>query len=264
MPKAWGQAGYVGMPLPTDPSIDGTLVLSTSRNQAYYAQVYQTDKPEHAMVGSESSFSTLTNLGTILGDEVGEPRYAGDVPMTTADIQALYKDMHAFEKVLKAIAAGRIYHYVIICQSYGPTYGQEVDGDRYSDASGPLHFYERLSTMDDDKWNFWHITDNAENPMTGSQSYTINTWWKASSKEWYWQGVRDYSQTENFKGWHLRREAPMPPYIPTPSAPPPIIQAVAIAPTPIVMGEIVGEPYAVAQTDEDRPCSSILSCCPKA
>ena len=264
MPKAWGQAGYVGMPLPTDPSINGTVVLSTTRNQAYYAQVYQTDKPEHAMIGSESSFSTLTNLGTICGDEVDEPRYAGDVHMTTADIQSLYTDIHAFEKMLRAIAEDRVYHYIIIFYSYGPNYGKEAIGDRHSDVSGPLHFYERLSTMDDDKWNFWHITDNAENPMTGSQSYTINTWWKASSKEWYWQGVRDYSQTENFKGWHVRRQAPMPPYIPTPSAPPPIIQAVAIAPTPIVMGEIVGEPYAVAQTDEDRPCSSILSCCPKA
>ena len=121
MPKAWGQGGYVGMPLPTDPSVNGTLVLSTSRNQAYYAQVYQTDKPEHAMVGSESSFSTLTNLGTICGDEVDEPRYAGDVHMTTADIQSLYKDIHAFEKMLRAIAEDRVYHYIIIFTLTGQT-----------------------------------------------------------------------------------------------------------------------------------------------
>ena len=197
------------------------------------------------------------------GIEVALPKFAGHVPMTPSELRAIYEDEYAFEKLLKAMAAGRPYHYMLIMQSYGPTYGEEVDGPRYSDASGPLHFYERLSTMDDDKWNFWHITDNPQDPMTGSQRYTINTWWQASSRDWHWQGMRDYSQHGNFRGWHLPREAPMPPYIPMPSAPPPIIHAVAVAPTPIVMGEVVGEPYTVAQSDEDHHCGSMLSCCPR-
>ena len=263
MPKAWAQGGCFGAPLPTDPSIEGTLVLSTSRRQAYFAQVYQTDKPEYSMLASESSFSQLTDLGTIMGEEVGEPRYAGYVPMATPDIQALYADIHAFEKVLKAMAGERAYHYILVMASYGPTYGELVDGDISSDASGPLHFYERLSTMGDNKWHFWHISDNSGDPIRGSQNYTINSWWKASSKDWYWQGERDYSEHPSYKGWHMPREDPMPVYIPSPTAPPPIIQAVAVAPTPIVMGEVVGGPYRVAQSDEDEACGSILSCCPK-
>ena len=98
--------------------------------------------------------------------------------------------------------------------------------------------------------------------MRGSQNYTINTWWQASSMEWHWQGARDHSDHPAFKGWVIPRENPMPAYIPPPSAPPPI-QAVAVAPTPIVMGQVVGGPYRLVQSDEEGACGSMLGCCPK-
>ena len=215
------------------------------------------------MMGTDNGFHTLVDLGTIMGHEVGRPSFAGYVPMTPEDIQALYEDEHAFEKVLKAMADGRPYHYMLIMQSYGPSYGEEVDRDRWTDASGPLHVYERLSTMPADHWNFWTITDNDDEPMRGSQSYTINTWWQAPSMHWRWQECRDYTRHPYFAGWAIPKEMPMPVYIPPPSAPPPI-DAVAVAPTPILMSPSVAAPYSQMQDEDDQqPRCSMQACCPK-
>ena len=169
--------------------------------------------------------------------------------------------MHAFEKILRAMAGPTIYHYSLFMQSYGPTYGnEEYPAEQWSDASGPLHVYDRRSDMPDDLWEHWNITDNYDDPVHGSQSYDINTWYKASHvRDWRYMGQRNYRDHPTFRGWALPRQTSDWSYaMPQPSAP---ISALT-APGPIVMGEVVS--YGVVEPYQESPRSrkSILFSCP--
>ena len=86
MPGAWAQLGFYSSVLPTNPTIEGTLVFSSTRCQGYYLHVYETDRPTHSMMCTDDAFSTLIDLGTIMGDEVGRAKFAGYVPMAPSDI----------------------------------------------------------------------------------------------------------------------------------------------------------------------------------
>ena len=44
-------------------------------------------------------------------------RYAGDVNLDDTAITLLAQDGHAFEKIVRAMAAGKPYYYNVICQS---------------------------------------------------------------------------------------------------------------------------------------------------
>ena len=150
-------------------------------------------------------------------------------------------------------------------QSYGLNYGKEApESELWTDASGPLHFYHRTSSMRDDTWHYWHITDKDDEPETGSQNYNINTWYKAPGAQWHYQEMRDYSMHPNpkFRGWHIPKGFAMDVYIPEPSAPPPIA-VVESSPTPIVMGEVVGYTVLPEEDEQDGSGRPMLGrCCP--
>ena len=94
MPGAWGQLGLYPSKLPTDPAKDGTIVLASTRHQKCYPRVYETPRATDEMLSSDGAFSVLSDLGTICGDEVGQPCYAGSLPMTRDDILLLSEDVH--------------------------------------------------------------------------------------------------------------------------------------------------------------------------
>ena len=75
----------------------------------------------------------LSDLGTVNGDVVGEPKYAGTLPMTPEAIMLLSLDSHGFEKLVRASAKGEIYHYLLFMQSYGPNWGEESWNDEPQD-----------------------------------------------------------------------------------------------------------------------------------
>ena len=267
MPGAWAQMGFYSARLPSDPSKQGTIVVATTRRQKYYLKVYETARRSENMLYDEGAFAMLSDLGTILGDEIGQVKFAGHLPISAEEIQLLGEDTKAFEKILRAMAGDEPYHYVLFMQSYGPTYGvEEPPAEQYSDASGPLHVYDRVSTMDDDVWEHWYLTDNYVDPTYGSQSYHLNNWHQASMRDWFYKGQRDYSQHHDFKGWALPKHvpivAPIVAYaVPEPSAPAAI--EVLSVPGPIVMGEVLS--YEVVNDHNEEPISpqrTMLSCCP--
>ena len=73
------------------------------------------------MLLADGAFSCLLKLGTINGHEVGEDTFAGKLPMSPEEITLLFSDPHACERIGKAMASPRDYHYVLIFSSYGPT-----------------------------------------------------------------------------------------------------------------------------------------------
>ena len=94
MPGAWGQLGFYPSKLPTDPAKEGTIVLASTRHQKCYPRVYETPRATDEMLSSDGAFAVLPDLGTICGDEVGQPCYAGSLPMTRDDILLLSEDVH--------------------------------------------------------------------------------------------------------------------------------------------------------------------------
>ena len=118
MPGAWAQLGFYSTRLPSDPSKQGTIVLVTTRQQKYYLKVYETARRFENMLYDEGGFGMLSYLGTILGDEIGEVKYSGWFPMSPEEIQLLGEDTKAFEKILRAMAGDKPYHYVRFVQSY--------------------------------------------------------------------------------------------------------------------------------------------------
>ena len=276
MPGAWSQFAFHKNRLPTNPFKEGTILYTSTRHQSYHHRVYETPRPADLMMVEEGAFALLSDLGTILGDQVGEPKYAGPLPMSEEAIMLLSRDIHGFEKLVRASANGEIYHYVLIMQSYGPNWGKESwDPDElYTDASGPLFFYHRTSDMERDVWNFWNITDNYEDPEYGSQTYDINSWWKACSRDWRYMGKKDYRHHEHFQGWSLDPLWKPPSYtIPAPSAPPPdedheipiqmgknMVTAIG-HPGPPAMMALPG--YGMCETMKERPTQrTLLSCLP--
>ena len=207
------------------------------------------------MLTADGAFSMLNDLGTIRGEEVGETTYGGVVPLSREELGLLYNDEKCFEKVLKAMAGQNEYYYVLFMASYGPMWDVEGSPGYGKDASGPLHVYVRSSRMSDDLWYLWHVTDNVDDPITGSQTYDINSWHTAPSRHWHYQCMRDYSSHPHFKGWALPRGYPPqePPQVPMPSAP--ILEAAV----PIVMGTVVQATVVYDSEDDD---GTGLSCCP--
>ena len=272
MPNAWSQLGYHTSPLPTKPSVEGTLLFVSTRHQRCFHRVYETTQSANRMMAQEGAFSLLSDLGTTLGNHVGETKYAGHLPMSEDDLLNLSNDSHGFEKLLRASAKGRVYYYCLFMQSYGPTWGNEGHEDLiFSDASGPLHVYVRTSDMRDDVWRFYNITDNYADPIYGSQSWDINTWYQAPQQDWRYMDLRDYSSHPHFNGWHLSSLAYPLSYMSPASAPamegdeelPTAIQPIQAlsAPGPIVMGEVVG--YDMVQTMHESPRHRcLLACCP--
>ena len=103
MPGAWGQMGYVGSRLPTDPSTEGTIVLCSTRHQGCHLRVYETPQKPIDMSLQAGSFNMLSDLGTICGDHVGEPSYAGPLPMSKEELLSLFddeKDTRVIERIL--------------------------------------------------------------------------------------------------------------------------------------------------------------------
>ena len=261
MPGAWSQMSFFAAPMPTDPEKEGTIVVVTTCKQKCYLKVYETPRRSENMLCDEGAFAMLSDLGTINGDDVGEVKYAGRLSMSSEDIRLLSEDTHAFEKIVRAMAGAKPYHYVLFMQSYGPTYGnEEPPAARFSDASGPLHVYDRVSTMEDDHWEHWHLTNNYDDPTYGSQSYDINNWYKASMRDWFYKGTRDYSQHLHFRGWALPKQVPIVPCVlPEPNAPE-AIEALS-PPGPVVMGEVISY-AAVEQVESPASRRTVLSCCP--
>ena len=227
------------------------------------------------MMREEGSFSMLSDLGTVQGDEVGDPKYAGPLPMTPEVIYLLSQDSHGFEKLLRASAGHEVYHYLIFFQSYGPNWGEEwTEDERYTDATGPLHVYHKTSDMPCDLWYFWNITNNYEDPIYGAQPYTINSLHTAPLQDWRYMGKKDYSSHAQFKGWSLDPLWTPPTYtIPVPSAPPAdelddipmatennIVKAMG-TPGPVVMVPVPG--YGMCQImKEQQTQRSLWSCLP--
>ena len=269
MPGHWAQLGFYSARLPSDPSKEGTIVLVETRHQKYYLKVYETARCSENMLIEEGAFATLSDMGTILGDEIGDVKYAGSVPMPAEEIHLLGEDAHAFEKMLRGMADDKPYHYVIFMQSYGPTYGhEEPPAEKFSDRSGPLLVYDRVSSMEDDVWEHWYLTDNFLDPY-GSQTYHINTWYQASTRDWFYKGLREYhlrEYSQHFKGWALPQQAPLltpivANAVPEPSALAPI--EVLSAPGPVVMLEVVSyEDVEHHELPIFLPHRRMLSCCP--
>ena len=78
------------------------------------------------------------------GDDVGEVKYAGWLPMSPEDIRLLGEDIHAFEKILRAMAGAKPYHYVLFMQSYGSLWGERggATGKTFSPAPGAVNAEE--------------------------------------------------------------------------------------------------------------------------
>ena len=103
MPGAWGQMGFYGGVLPTDPSSEGTIVLCSTRHQRCHLRVYETPQKPCDMTLDSGFFNMLSDLGTICGDHVGEPSYAGWLPMSKEELLSLVddeKDTHVIERIL--------------------------------------------------------------------------------------------------------------------------------------------------------------------
>ena len=127
MPGAFSIMGYYGDKLPTNPAKDGTIVMTSTRHQTVHHRVYETPRAADLMLQDEGAFSILSDLGIICGDYVGATKYAGYIPMTEDDIMLLSNDSHGFEKLLRAMAEGKKYWFILFFQSYGPAWGRESE-----------------------------------------------------------------------------------------------------------------------------------------
>ena len=179
----------------------GFKVLSTSRKQRHFAMVYSGDKPLFNTIFEDGGLNKLAHEGTIMGYEVKEPTYFGET-MPTKELQKLYDDPYAFEKVTKAMSGG-LYTIAYVFQSYGPQYNNWKSQGYGVDASGPLHVYFRHSHDSDDHYHFYWLTSNDQDPEHGSQRYTINNWYEARGHQWYYRGTVSYGICNKYKGYHL-------------------------------------------------------------
>ena len=126
MPNAWGQVGWYSAPMVNEGGQDGTTVFCSTRFQRYFVQVYETSRPADEMLEADGAFAMCYELGILRGGEVGKTAYAGANTLTKRELDLLWADTHAFEKVLRRLSLGRKYHYMLVMQSYGPTYGAEA------------------------------------------------------------------------------------------------------------------------------------------
>ena len=73
MPHAWAQAAY-------SPANEGTIVLCSNGTKKYYARVYEKARAAEDMLDADGASNVLSDLGTIHGEEIGHPTYAGGLP----------------------------------------------------------------------------------------------------------------------------------------------------------------------------------------
>ena len=203
------------------------------------------------------------DYGVVRGRELGLQRefdylVAGD----ERQLHGLYNDPYAFEKV-GTMLVGPDHWLGFLMHSYGPNY----DRDR-NDWSGPVHGYLRKSSYPQDHWQFYCISDNVNDPVHGSQSYTINTWHTAPAEHWHRQAYCTNGICDKFTGWHCNIFAPVPMPIfapvatPTPSAPAMTAQALRAhlteTPQQITMDNIPADEEGSMEVDVEQQWCNCL------
>ena len=189
----------------------GTAIVTSTHRQKYYLHAWWSPLPTTSIIGSEV-MNRCYDFGVVRGIELGLHRQFDYFSANDEqELPGLYDDAYAFEKV-GTMMVGPDHWLGYMMHSYGPNYDNDP-----RDWSGPVDCYLRKSSYPKDHWQFYRISDNVNDPVRGSQSYTINTWHTAPAEHWHWQAYYTNGICDKFSGWHCNVFEPVP--MPEPSAP---------------------------------------------